>query len=367
MNIHFKKITTIVGIAVVLFSCNKDTVVENEKQELSYLSADKTELARYVANLIKNNNAIQLFSDTKFSNQNEVLLSEIFNSLNIKNNEEFISSDIKKEGILECFVYNQEKMSASFLKDLQILFVPIDDHVKKLEGVDIEGNKIIVDALKPSDKPMLFIDQHGKFEFQKNMNLFNEELKKRGVDYTMTTPSSNNRSTAVDFNKIDAIKLSDVQEPWFKGNPEIYAIVFNFDKNFNDPSVPPLRVLQMPYIKKKNVLYTPEQPFVFWNEHTRNAATMIIMEEDSGFDYATVINIVIQAIGTGVTIGTGDVVWTPFVVNTLTSVLDAIKGSWSTDSDDEIDQYYIIRKQNVTQLRTGASNNASITYSFETL
>lgn len=366
MNIHFKKITTIVVITMVLFSCNKDTIVEEEKQELSYLSADKIELAKYLANSIKNNNGIGLFSNSKFSNQNEVLLSEVFKSLNMKNNEEFISTEVEKEGILECFIYNQEKMNASFLNDLQIIFAPIDDHVKELEGVDINGNTIIVDALKPSDKPMLFIDQHGKFEFQKNMNLFNEELKKRGVDYAITTPSSN-RSTTVDFNKIDSIKLSDVQEPWFKGNPEIYAIVFNFDKNFNDPSVPPLRVLQMPYIKKNNVLYTPEQPFVFWNEHTRNAATMIIMEEDSGFDYATVINIVIQAIGTGVTIGTGDVVWTPFVVNTLTSVLDAIKGNWSTDSDDEIDQYYIIRKQNVTQFKTGASNNASITYSFETL
>ncbi|CAM3920097.1 MULTISPECIES: DUF3103 family protein [Flavobacterium] len=366
MKTNFRKIASLLAISTFFFSCNNEPVVENESNESSYLSSDKIELAKYIANSIKSSSGINLFSNEKFKDQNEVLLTEVFNSLNMKNDEEFISEEIRKEGILECFVYNQEKMNSNFLNDLQILFVPIDDNVKKLEGVDINGNKIIVDALKPSDKPMLFIDQHGKFEFQKNMNSFNEELKKRGYDYKLTDNVAN-KSTAVDFNKIDAIKLADVEEPWFKGNPEIYAIVFNFDKNFNDPSVPPLRVLQMPYIKKKNVLYTPEQPFVFWNEHTRNAATMIIMEEDSGFDYATVINIVIKAIGTGVTIGTGDVVWTPFVVNTVTSVLDAIKGNWSKDSDDEIDQYYIIRKQNVNQLKKGASNNASITYSFETL
>ncbi|UOX34809.1 DUF3103 domain-containing protein [Flavobacterium sediminilitoris] len=364
MKTNFRKIASLVVISTFLFSCSNDPVIENN--ELSYLTSDKIEFGKYIANSIKSSNGISLFKDNKFKDQNEVLLTEVFNSLNIKNSEEFISPEIKKEGILECFVYNQEKMNSNFLNDLQILFVPIDDNVEKLEGVDINGNKITVNALTPSDKPMLFIDQHGKFEFQKNMKLFNEELKKRGLDYKLTNNISS-QSTAVDFNKIDSIKLSDVEEPWFKGNPEIYAIVFNFDKNFNDPSVPPLRVLQMPYIKKKDVLYTPEQPFVFWNEHTRNAATMIIMEEDSGFDYAAVINIVVQAIGTGVTLGTGDVVWTPFVVNTVTSVLDAIKGSWSQDSDDEIDQYYIIRKENVTQLKKGASNNASITYSFETL
>lgn len=366
MKIYFRKVASVVAISFFFFSCNNDAVVEEGDQESSYLSPDKIELAKYIANSIKSNSGIILFSNNKFKDQNEVLLTDVFKSLNMKNNEEFISSEIKKEGILECFVYNQEKMNSNFLNDLQILFVPIDDNVKKLYGVDINGNKIVVNALKPSDKPILFIDQHGKFEFQKNMNSFNEELKSRGFDYSLTNTASD-KSTAVDFNKIDSVKLSDIQEPWFKGNPEIYAIVFNFDKNFNDPSVPPLRVLQMPYIKKKNVLYTPEQPFVFWNEHTRNAATMIIMEEDSGFNYASVINIVVQAIGTGVTLGTGDVVWTPFVVNTITSVLNEIKGSWSTDSDDEIDQYYIIRKQNVTQLKKGASNNASITYSFETL
>ncbi|WP_165396012.1 DUF3103 family protein [Flavobacterium sp. J27] len=367
MKTNFRRIASLFVVSSLFFSCSNDTNLDNNSQELNYVTQEKIELAKYVANALKTNNGAELLSNSKFQNLNEILLSEILTDLKMNNNEEFFSSEIKKEGILECFVYNQEKMNATTLKDLQILFAPVDDNTKTLEGIDINGNIVFVDASQPSNKPILFIDQHGKYEFQKNMNSLNEELKKRGFDTQMTTANISGKATAVDFNKIDSIKLSDVQEPWFKGNPEIYAIVFNFDQNFNEPSVPPLRVLQMPYIKKKNVLYTPEQPFVFWNEHTRNAATMIIMEEDSGFDYAGVINIVVQAIGTGVTLGTGDAVWTPFVVNTVTAVLDEIKGSWSTDSDDEIDQYYIIRKQNVTQLKSGASNNAAITYSFETL
>ncbi|VXB81855.1 conserved exported hypothetical protein [Flavobacterium sp. 9AF] len=367
MKKKFKRLSSLVVMMSILFSCTNDTEVQNDNKSSNSLSQDKIQLARYVANAIKSNNGGNLLSNSKFKDHNEILLSDIFSDLNIKNSEEFISSELKKEGILECFVFNQEKINSTSLIDLQILYAPIDDNAKTLQGVDINGKEITVDATEPSNKPILFIDQHGKYEFQKNMNSFNQELKKKGFDYQMATSAINNKATAVDFNKIDAIKLADVQEPWFKGNPEIYAIVFNFDQNFNEPNVPPLRVLQMPYIKKKNVVYTPEQPFVFWNEHTRNAATMIIMEEDSGFDYAGVINIVVQAIGTGVTLGTGDAVWTPFVVNTVTAVLDEIKGSWSTDSDDEIDQYYIIRKQNITQFKNGASNNASITYSFETL
>ncbi|MBF02644.1 MAG: hypothetical protein CMP76_05055 [Flavobacterium sp.] len=367
MKTNFRRITSLFILSSLFFSCSSDTSLEVKNQTLTYVSMEKIELAKHVANALKTNNGAELLSNSKFKSLNEILLSEVFNDLNITASKEFITEEIEKEGILECFMYNQEVVNAKTLSDLQILFAPIDDNTKTLEGVDINGEVVFVDASQPSNKPILFIDQHGKYEFQKSMKSLNEELIKRGFDAQMTPPVVSGKATAVDFNKIDAIKLADVQEPWFKGNPEIYAIVFNFDQNFNEPNVPPLRVLQMPYIKKKNVLYTPEQPFVFWNEHTRNAATMIIMEEDSGFDYAGVINIVVQAIGTGVTLGTGDAVWTPFVVNTITAVLDEIKGSWSTDSDDEIDQYYIIRKQNVTQLRSGASNNAAITYSFETL
>lgn len=366
MKLKIKKIFALTILASVVVSCSDEGALEKD-QHSSYVNEEKMELGKIIANSLLHSDGSNLLTNRRFDGQNEVLLTDLFESLQLKDGDKLLTSSMKKEGIWECFVYQQEKINNKTLKDIKILFVPENDNAKILEGVDIYGNEVQITTAQPSESPILFIDAHGKYSFQKNMELLNKEIEKNTPLMQSQLKQNANMATPVDFSKIDSIRLSDVQEPWFKGNPEIYAIVFNFDKNDNDPNVPPMRVLQMPYIKKKNVTYTPEQPFVFWNEHTRNAATMIIMEEDSGFDYSGIVKIVVQAIGTGVSLGTGDTVWTPFVVNTVTTIIDAIQGDWWKDSDDEIDQYYIIRKQDVTQPKSGASQNASITYSFETL
>ena len=81
--------------------------------------------------------------------------------------------------------------------------------------------------------------------------------------------------------KVDAIEVSDDEEPWFKGAAEMYALVTGFGLD-GKVRVDPV---DMPYLDHDGTVYRPHQILVNWSSYKYDLADVVLMEEDGSTNY----------------------------------------------------------------------------------
>jgi len=213
---------------------------------------------------------------------------------------------------------------------------PTDDEASTLVGYDPAGRVVGVDAARVPARPVLLVE----VDTAKALPL--------GIDILKRRLSGSKAAATADggywATKVDAVRLSDDEEPWFKGAAEIYSVVGGFGLD----GTAKVDIVQMPYLDDEGTTYYPNQLLVHFNAYKYNLADVVMMEDDGDTNYQQLAQAIATALLTIVDAGT----YAPLV----DAILAAIPTSWYTDDPDYVDSWYTLSTTSSGHLNGAAGN-----------
>ncbi|MFE1443356.1 DUF3103 family protein [Streptomyces sp. NPDC058739] len=216
---------------------------------------------------------------------------------------------------------------------------------------DSRGRAHAIDARRPPSHPVYVVDIDASRALAAGLDVLNEELARHGVaSADRTSRRTLGEAAAAGFwtTRITSVRLSNDEEPWIKGDAEIYTLVTGFGLD-GKVRVDPV---DMPYLDNDGTVYRPNQILVNWSNYKYNLADAVMMEEDGSTNYRELA----KAIATVLLTIADQGAYVPLV----NAVLDAIPDDWWTDDPDYVDSWYTLaRADNGT--RNGARGNGWMT------
>jgi hypothetical protein len=198
---------------------------------------------------------------------------------------------------------------------------PTDDTATNLVGYDPTGRAASIDAGRVPDRPLLLVEVDTEKAVPLGIDIVQQRLAARGVRRTATAAPAD-ATGGYWATKVDAVRLSDDEEPWFKGAAEIYSIVGGTAPD----GTAKVDIVQMPYLDDDGVTYYPNQLLVGFNDYKYNLADVVMMEDDGDTNYRQLAQAIASALLTVLDIG----VYAPLV----SAILAAIPTSWYTDDPE---------------------------------
>ncbi|MFK4148454.1 DUF3103 family protein [Streptomyces sp. NPDC004065] len=242
-----------------------------------------------------------------------------------------------------------------------------DDDATEVVAYDSRGGTHRLDARHAPGRPVYVVDIDGSKALAAGLDVLNRQLNRYGVTSAAPAPAptaaagtagagtaaareTGRAAAAGGFwtTRIAAVELSDDEEPWVKGDAEIYTLVTGFGQD-GKVRVDPV---DMPYLDNDGTVYRPGQILVNWSYYKYNLADAVMMEEDGSTNYRDLAKAIAGALLTITDHGA----YIPLV----NAVLDAIPDDWWTDDPDYVDSWYTLaRTDNGT--RYGARGNGWMT------
>ncbi|MFF5607340.1 DUF3103 family protein [Streptomyces cellulosae] len=218
---------------------------------------------------------------------------------------------------------------------------------------DGKGRTHTLDARATPARPVYVVDIDGSRALAAGLDVLHEELARQGVRSADPAPEPTRArasAAAAGFwtTRISAVSLSDDQEPWIKGDAEIYTLVTGFGHD-GKVRVDPV---DMPYLDNDGTVYRPQQILVNWSSYKYSLADAVMMEEDGSTNYRDLA----KAIAAVLLTVTDQGAYIPLV----NAVLDAIPDDWWTDDPDYVDSWYTLARTD-DGTRYGARGNGWMT------
>ncbi|MFE2297087.1 DUF3103 family protein [Streptomyces sp. NPDC059445] len=237
-----------------------------------------------------------------------------------------------------------------------------DDHAATIVAYDVQGRAHVLDARHAPARPVYVVDIDGSKALAAGLGVLNRQLRHYGVDSaapevaaaagprTGATRKPQAQTAAGGFwtTRISAVELSDDEEPWIKGDAEIYTLVTGFGQD-GAVRVDPV---DMPYLDNDGTVYRPGQILVNWSNYKYDLADAVMMEEDGSTNYRDLA----KAIATALLTITDQGTYIPLV----NAILDAIPNDWWTDDPDYVDSWYTLASSD-NGTRYGARGNGWMT------
>ncbi|MYZ34934.1 MULTISPECIES: DUF3103 family protein [unclassified Streptomyces] len=237
-----------------------------------------------------------------------------------------------------------------------------DDNAETITAYDSRGRAHTLDARTTPDRPVYVVDIDVTKAMAAGLGVVDKELAKHGLSSAEVaeaseataeaTEGSRNRAAAAGFwtSRIDAVYLSNDEEPWVSGDAEIFSIVsgFGFDGKVRVDTV------TMPYLDNDGTTYYPNQILVNWSSYKYNLADVVMMEDDGDTNYQALAKAIADILLTITDQGA----YIPLV----NAILDAIPTSWWTNDPDYVDSWYTLG-QNSSGRLNGARGNGWMTIS----
>ncbi|MGI5176861.1 DUF3103 family protein [Dactylosporangium sp. CA-152071] len=214
---------------------------------------------------------------------------------------------------------------------------PTDDAPANLIGYDPAGRTVHIAAAHVPQRPVLLVEVDTAKAMALGIEVVRQRLGGAGTDAVAA-------ATGYWATKVTAIRLSNDQEPWFKGGAEIYSIVGGFGLD----GAAKVDIVQMPYLDNDGTTYTPNQLLVHFNGYKYNLADVVMMEDDGDTNYQQLA----QAIATALLTIVDGGAYAPLV----DAILAALPSSWYTDDPDYVDSWYTLSTASSGRL-TGAAGN----------
>lgn len=231
---------------------------------------------------------------------------------------------------------------------------PSDDDASTFTAYDSKGvaHELSLDTVP--DRPVYVVDVDGAKAVTEGLKVVNETLEAKGLDVPVPAARLNavapTAAAGIDTTLINSVRISDVKEPWIKGDAEIFTLVTGFGKD----GKPRVDTVEMPYLNKAATTYYPNQVLVNWSNYKYDMADAVMMEDDGDTNYQALAKAIVTVLLTitdqGVYIPLAD------------AVLDAIPASWWTDDPDYVDSWYTLAKA-TKGTRNGAAANGWINVS----
>ncbi|WP_240136428.1 DUF3103 family protein [Streptomyces sp. MUM 178J] len=235
-----------------------------------------------------------------------------------------------------------------------------DDGARTATAYDSRGRAHALDTRTPPRHPVYVVDIDGAKALAAGIEVLKEQLGRYGLASSVKAgpapsvvpdaPAASSSATGSGFwtTRITSVRLSDDEEPWIKGNAEIYTLVTGFGHD-GKVRVDPV---DMPYLDDDGVTYHPNQVLVNWSLYKYNLADAVMMEDDDGTNYRNLAKAIAAVLLTVVDQGA----YIPLV----SAVLDAMPDSWWTDDDDYVDSWYTLARSD-SGVRKGARGNGTMT------
>ncbi len=219
--------------------------------------------------------------------------------------------------------------------------VPGDDRAESVVGYDAAGRAHTLPVAALPSRPVLLVDIDVEAGMRAGMDVLRETLGGGGAQ--RVTAAGGYWAT-----QIADVRLNDDEEPWIKGDAEIYTLVagFGLDGKVRVDTV------DMPYLNNDGTTYYPNQLLVHWNSYKYNLADAVMMEDDGSTNYRELALAVANALLTIIDGGA----YTPLV----TAILNALPNDWYTDDPDYVDSWYTLARES-TGTRNGAGGNGRMT------
>ena len=224
---------------------------------------------------------------------------------------------------------------------------PNDDNQADFTAYEPGGKTLTLPKATIPQRPVLFVDVNVKVATQLGAAVIDRETSKVRKP-TATAPAA---TAAAGYwaTQITSIRFNDVEEPWFKGAAEIFAIVGGFDLNGDART----DVVDMPYLDDANHTYYPNQLVIHWNRYKYNAADIVFMEDDGDTNYLQLAQALVSALAYILDAGA----YAPLV----SAILNAMPGSWWTDDPDFVDACYAVTQEaNWTRNCAGGNGTLSV-------
>ncbi|WP_432586256.1 DUF3103 family protein [Streptomyces sp. HD1123-B1] len=217
-----------------------------------------------------------------------------------------------------------------------------DDRAGKVTAYDSKGVAHTLDARTAPDRPVYVLDIDESKAMAAGMRVLREEFAARGL----STPRADTSAAdgGFDSTRITGVELSEDEEPWVKGDAEIYTLVTGFGQD-GKVRVDPV---DMPYLDEDGTVYHPNQILVNWSNYKYDLADAVMMEEDGSTNYRDLAKAIAGVLLTVTDAGA----YIPLV----NAVLDAIPDEWWTDDPDYVESWYTLAKD-ATGRRDGARGN----------
>ncbi|MEU8826778.1 DUF3103 family protein [Streptomyces sp. NPDC048636] len=221
-----------------------------------------------------------------------------------------------------------------------------DDRTGKVTAYDSQGVAHTLDARKAPDRPVYVLDIDESKALAAGMRVLRAEFTARGL----ATPHADTSAAGEGFaaTRITDVELSDDEEPWVKGDAEIYTLVTGFGQD-GKVRVDPV---EMPYLDEDGKVYHPNQILVNWSNYKYDLADAVMMEEDGSTNYRDLAKAIAGVLLTITDQGS----YIPLV----NAVLDAIPDDWWTDDPDYVESWYTLAKDAAGR-RDGARGNGWMT------
>ncbi|MCI4062049.1 DUF3103 domain-containing protein [Micromonospora sp. R77] len=210
---------------------------------------------------------------------------------------------------------------------------PTDDSVTSVRAYDRAGRTVLLDAVRLPRRPVLVVEVDAERALSAGLTVMRRELDARGIGQAVPARAATQGATASAgywATKVDAVRLSDDEEPWIKGAAEIYDVVAGFGLDGRAK----VDLVQMPYLDNDGTTYYPNQLLVHFSAYKYDLADVVMMEDDGDTNYASLVKAIADALLVIVDGGA----YTPLV----NAVLDAIPTSWYTDDPDFVDAWYTL-------------------------
>ncbi|MGW2653375.1 DUF3103 family protein [Streptomyces sp. NPDC001478] len=230
---------------------------------------------------------------------------------------------------------------------------PSDDDGAAITAYDASGTAHALSADAVPDRPVLVVDVDGTKAVSEGLKVVNKALEARGLAVPAPAAEVGTASasaTGIDTTLINLVRVSDVKEPWIKGDAEIFTLVTGFGTD----GKPRVDTVEMPYLNDEDTTYYPNQVLVNWSNYKYNLADAVMMEDDGDTNYQALAKALVSVLLTitdqGVYIPLAD------------ALLDALPTSWWTDDPDYVDSWYTLART-TSGTRNGAAANGWINVS----
>ncbi|MFJ5193082.1 DUF3103 family protein [Streptomyces sp. NPDC088394] len=226
-----------------------------------------------------------------------------------------------------------------------------DDGAATFTAYDSRGAAHELPLDSATDRPVYLVDIDGAKAVAEGLKVIDKTLESKGL--SLPAPSAGaglSAASGIDTTRIDSVRLGDVEEPFFKGDAEIFTLVTGFGKD----GKPRVDTVEMPYLNKEDTTYYPGQVLVNWSDYKYDMADAVMMEDDGDTDYQALA----KAIAAVLLTITDQGAYIPLV----DALLNAIPTNWWTDDPDYVESWYTLARSSSGQ-RNGAAGNGWMTVS----